>query len=132
MQQLEFYDLHKRLGEIEQRVLRLEREKRPVLDTTKIPLVATASGDTTVVAAVTGYKIRVIAYDFLVSANVDVKFKSGSTDITGLYSVPVRGGKVDNENESGWFETAASEALKINLSAAVTLGGTLTYILVEV
>jgi hypothetical protein len=99
-----------------------------ILNTTKVKIDASSSGDTLVVAAVTGKKIRVIAYDFLVSANVDVYWKSNTTSITGVYSVPVRGGKVNPENESGWMDTATGEALYINLSTAVTLGGSLTYI----
>lgn len=102
-----------------------------LIDTEKFQLAATTSGYTTVIAADPDFKIRVISLSMLVSSNVDVFFARESTAITGLYSVPRRGGMVLPENPSGWFETDVNERLRVNLSASVTLGGSITIERVE-
>ena len=83
-----------------------------------------ASGDTTVVAAVTGKRIKVIDYVLTRASTVNMKWRSGTTDITGLlYSSPIPG-----FNPVGHFRTAVGELLAINLSAAVGVGGHITYV----
>jgi hypothetical protein len=85
---------------------------------------ATASGDTPVVAAQgTGIKIRVIAMYHVSLTAVTVKFKSGAaTDKSPGVPAAANGGLVLPRNDHGWFETAANEALNVNLSAAVATG----------
>lgn len=99
------------------------------METLKGKIVATSSGDTTVIAGVANKQIRVIAFDFLSSIKVDVKFKSGATDISGVYAVPKTGGKVNPANHSGWMQCGTGQALVINLSVASVLGGVITYVL---
>ena len=91
---------------------------------------ATASGDTTVVALVSGKKIRVIQLGFSVSAAVSIAWKSGaSTTKINARSFPAEGGHETGELSPGWFlETDAGEDLVINLSTAVTARGQLNYI----
>lgn len=93
-------------------------------------IVASASGATTIVAAVTSKKIRVIAMQLVANAAVNVKWQSHvtPTDKTGLAYLAANGGYVLPYNPVGWFETIAGEALDINLSGAVAVGGSLTYI----
>jgi hypothetical protein len=49
--------------------------------------------------------------------------------LTGLsYFAAAGDGEVLSFNPVGWFETVAGEALDINLSGAVAVGGHLTYV----
>lgn len=100
-----------------------------MLDIKRAKIVASSSGATAIVAAVTSRKIRVLSYDYQVNGAVNVKWQSASTDLTGLYYNAAAGdGKVNGFNPLGWFETVAGEALNINLSGAVAVGGVLHYI----
>jgi len=88
-----------------------------------------SSGDNEVVAAVTGKKIRVLAYNFMSNGAVNAKWRSGTTDISGLSYMDAAGkGKVAPFNPVGWFETAAGAALNLNLSGAVAVGGECVYV----
>ncbi len=92
---------------------------------------ASASGATTSVAAVSLKKIRVLQW--IVSVNAAVNFKWQShvipTDLTGLFYTGGQGQGVGGAwNPGGHFETIVGEALDINLSGSVAVGGTLTYI----
>jgi hypothetical protein len=91
-------------------------------------IVASASGNTSIVALVSAKKIRVLGLCFTVNGAVNVKWQSNTTDKTGLFYGDAAGkGKVLPFNPLGWFETAAGEALNINLSGAVAVGGELVY-----
>jgi len=89
-----------------------------------------ASGDTTIVAAQTGKRFRVLSWDLTVNGAVNVKWKSGaSTDKTGLYYFSAAGSGISApEAENGLFETVAGDALVINLSGLVAVGGRVTYL----
>jgi hypothetical protein len=94
-------------------------------------IVASSSGATTVISAVSGKKIVVLAMAISANAAVNVKWQSHvtPTDLTGLLYC---GGQGDGEvlpfNPVGWFETVAGEALDINLSAGTAVGGHITYV----
>lgn len=88
---------------------------------------ADTTGNTQVVAAVTGKKIRVHGALVIANAAVTVKFQSATTDITGPMSLSANGGFA-HESILGMFETAAGEALNINLSANQSVGGHLSYV----
>ena len=87
---------------------------------------ATSSGNTQLVAAVTGKKIRVV--EVLVtnkdSSTVTTKFQSATTDITAAHmSAASGGGYTRVAPENGWlFETAVGEALNFNLGGAGSVG----------
>jgi len=82
-----------------------------------------------VVAAVTGKKIRVLAYRLSSNGAVNVKWQSASTDKTGLLYMDAAGkGEVAPFCPVGLFETAASEALNLNLSASIAVGGYVVYV----
>ena len=89
-----------------------------------------SSGDNTVVAAVVGKKIYVLSL-FLVSAGtVTVRFESGAsgTALTGQMALVANTGFALSFNEGGWFETAMGELLNIELSAGVSVDGSISYI----
>lgn len=94
-----------------------------------------SSGDNTVVAAVTGRKIRVLSYVLIPTGDVVVRFESGAggTALTGQINLLEEDGLVTssvniNCSPHGCFETAAGALLNLELSAAVSVDGHLTYI----
>lgn len=91
---------------------------------------ASSSGNNTIVSAVTEKKIRVLQMDLVSNGTVNVKFQSGAggTDITGLSYLIANTGIVRPFSPYGWFETASSSLLNLNLSGAVAVGGSLLYI----
>lgn len=97
-------------------------------------IAASGSGDNTLVDAVSGYKIRVLGYTFIVSGAVNVKFQSAADgdDLTGtmVFDAASKGASV-TVNGLGLFETAPGELLNLNLSGAVGVNGHLTYQLVK-
>lgn len=96
------------------------------------PITASSSGATTIVAAVTAKQILVVGFTLTASAAVNAKWQSHTTTATatGLYyflgaaSAPLPAGFMP----VGHFATVAGEALDINLSGAVAVGGSLTYV----
>lgn len=92
-----------------------------------VPIVAASSGDNVLVAAATGKKIRVHGYELSASAAVNAKFRSGTTDVTGLMYAAAAGPFGDAQDRAGdtdgLFETVAGQALNLNLSGAVAVGG---------
>jgi len=89
---------------------------------------ASSSGNTQVIAAQSGKRIRVIAYNLMAAGSVNVKFNSASTKISGLKYLIANTGMVCGDLEKGWFETASGEALNINLSASVAVEGEIVYV----
>lgn len=91
-----------------------------------------SSGDNSVVAAVTGKKIRVLAYTLVCDAAVAVKFTDGAsgTAKTGAMSFAANGGSTPPFCPVGHLETSANTALVLNLASAVGVRGHLTYITV--
>jgi hypothetical protein len=93
-------------------------------------ITASSSGATTIVALVASKKIRVLSMALTANAAVNAKWQSHTTptDKTGLFYLGAQGGFVLPYNPKGWFETVAGEALDINLSGAVAVGGMLSYV----
>ena len=87
---------------------------------------ANTSGNTQVVGAVSGKRIRVIAFAVIASATVTIKFQSGTTDITGSMRI-VEGGGIAHAYDGGLFQTAVNQPLNINLSNNATVGGYVVY-----
>lgn len=101
--------------------------KRAVID-------AEASGDNTIVAAVTNKKIRVHSCMLIMSGtSVTIRFESGAsgTALTGQMTPSQGGGFVLPHNPFGWFETAAGELLNLELGGAQSVDGVLTYSVVD-
>lgn len=94
-------------------------------------IACSSSGDNQIVAAVSGRKIRVLSYLIMASAAVNAKFRSNTTDRTGLKYFDAAGaGIVAGFNPLGWLAAAAGEDLNLNLSGAVAVGGELQYVLI--
>lgn len=88
-----------------------------------------ASGITTIVNAVPGKSIRVIVSTLVANGAVNVKWQSGSTDVTGLYYLAANTGVADAYSPVGHFQTNPGQALNINLSGSVAVGGKITYLI---
>jgi hypothetical protein len=83
----------------------------------------------TVVAAVSGKRIRVLALAMRAGATAtDATFNSGSTAISPLFANAINDGAVLPLNEHGWFETAAGAALTVTTGAGSTTGILVNYV----
>lgn len=88
------------------------------------------SGNNTLVAAVVSKKIRVLSLFMVASDAVIARFESGAggTALTGQMNLAANGGFVLPYNPLGWFETASNTLLNLELSAAVSVDGSLVYV----
>lgn len=95
-------------------------------------IVASSSGATTLVSAVAGKRIRVLAYVLMANGTVNVKWQShtNATDLTGLDYLIANTGVAPGYVPVGHFQTNIGEALDINLSASIAVGGHFTYVVV--
>lgn len=95
------------------------------------PISTNQIGDQTIVAAVAGKQIRVLAYSVVVNAAVVLTWKSSVAGaISGPMSFAANGGIAPPYAPVGILQTVAGEALVLNLSVGVSIGGSVTYILV--
>ncbi len=95
--------------------------------------VAASQTDSEVVAAVTGNKLRILAFHCQAgSTATDLTFNSASTAISPLFANAANGGAVGNFNPAGWFETSSGEALTVTTGAGSTTGITIIYSRVRV
>lgn len=98
------------------------------------PIIAGASGNTVLVAAVPGRRIRVVGLALSAAAAVGAQLRSGTTTpLTGGFTlatgVPLvlPAGPPSAAGRPGWFETAEGEGLNLNLSGAVAVAGVLLW-----
>lgn len=93
-----------------------------------IKLAVAASGQSQVIAAQAGKRIRVFGVYYVCRVATDVKFQSAATDITGTQA-NVAGGGVAwcSANERCLFECVVGEALNIVLNVANDVGGVIQY-----
>lgn len=91
---------------------------------------AATSGDNTIVGAVTSKKIRVLSCFLVAAGAVNVRFETGAggTALTGQMNLTTNTGFVLPYNPTGWFETASGALLNLELSGAVSVDGSLSYI----
>jgi len=103
-----------------------------------IKVAATSSGDTIVIPGIANKKILVLAYLITSSNNNMVKWKSGSTEISGELHIPSSGNLVIHMGDlwpSGGLpalECGIGESLIINLQDSHVVGGHITYYYVGV
>lgn len=90
---------------------------------------AASNGSNEIVAAVAGKIIRVLGYHLSHSGTVNSKWQSASTDLTGLNYGTAGVIAHEDQTRDGHFETAAGEALNLNLSAGTAVGGYISYLL---
>lgn len=92
---------------------------------------AATSGENTIVAAVAGKKIRVLALHLtMTGTTVTIRFEDGAggTALTGQMQ-PTQGNSITLPfNPMGWFETTAGALLNMELSGAQSVDGCLTYV----
>ena len=95
---------------------------------------ASSAGDNELVAAPgTGIKVRVISLVAVAGATANTcTLRSGTTAISAGFPFAANGGMALNENKSGWFQTAANEALNVNLSGSTLVAVSITYVLTTV
>ena len=89
---------------------------------------ATESGNTSIVAAVSGKKIRVLSAVVIALTAVTVHFESATTQISADNAAGATGGWTMPYSPYGWLETVAGAALNVNLGGAVATGVTIAYI----
>jgi hypothetical protein len=100
------------------------------------PITASANGDNVVVAAVPGRRIRVLTFVLSFSAAVNAKFLDGAggSALSGLYyglGATAPGFSSDGTTDHrGIFTTSVGNALVLNLSGAIPVGGHVIYELV--
>lgn len=93
---------------------------------TKIDFALT--GDNTVVAAVTGKPIRIIAMVIVVSADTAITMKDGTgTALTGAMSLLANGAVVLDPATMPWFVTSAGNGFVINQSGTAQISGRIYY-----
>lgn len=91
-----------------------------------------ASGDNDLIPAVDGQILRLFRLLITFDAAVTVRFKDGaSTNLSGPLYIAANGSIVldfpPSKDALPWFTTARGNALVLNLSAAVNVGGTACY-----
>lgn len=96
-------------------------------------IAAASSGTNALVSAVSGKKIRVMSMFMIAAGAVNVYFEDAANtalagDGTNKIALTTNSGFTLPFNPVGWFETAATQALEVNLSAAIAVGGSVTYI----
>lgn len=103
---------------------------------TSVVVNATASGNTELVALTTNQTIYVCGYNFMSSGTSDTRLvygtgsacATGETGLTGLYPLIAQTGIAVANAGAPQMKTAVSNALCIELSAAVNVRGIVTYV----
>ena len=91
---------------------------------------AASSGDNALVASFATTRIRVLAINFVCAGAVTVRFEAGpaGTALTGQQQFVANSGLVLPFNPVGWFETEDTTTLNMELSAGVSVDGSLVYV----
>lgn len=92
---------------------------------------ASSSGDNTIVAAVTNYKIRPVQIMLISAGTVNVTFQDGAggTALTGAIPLIANVGFNSGYCPVAHMETSFSALLNISLSGAVLVAGWIVYVL---
>lgn len=92
--------------------------------------ITTAGTSDTIVAAISGKRIRVLNYVLLATSASTATWKSNTTAISGVLPVGAYGGAVGPFSPAGHFQTAIGEALKLDQGSSANVQGHLTYTLI--
>lgn len=97
--------------------------EKEILEVKRAAIAATGT-DNTLVAAVTGKKIRVLELTMVVTAAAVARFESatGGTALTGQMSFGANSVFTLPFSPYGWMETVAGELLNLELSASAAHG----------
>lgn len=86
------------------------------------------SGNNTLVSGVAGHVYQVVNYVIVAAGAVNVKWISGTTDISGVMNLAANGGaSASGERLAPLMETIAGDALILNLSGAIQVSGHMNY-----
>ncbi len=93
---------------------------------------AAGNGDNTLVAAVAGLQIRVVALFLWAAGTVTVTVQDGASGTALIGAVPMlaQTGFVLPFNQVGWCQTSAGNLLNLHLSTGVSVAGALVYVTV--
>jgi hypothetical protein len=91
-------------------------------------IAVSSSGDNSIVSAVVGKRIRVLRWRIVANGAVNAKWRDGTSDITGLSYLITNASTGGGYCPVGHFQTTSNTALQLNLSAAVSVGGEITYV----
>ena len=88
------------------------------------------SPDNTIIAAVTGKKIVVVALFMVAAGSVVVRFEDGiaGTALTGQMNLTTNSGFTLPFNPVGWFETSVNTLLNMELDTTVSVDGSIVYV----
>lgn len=89
---------------------------------------ATSDGDNTVIAAVTGKKLRILSINAAAVGAGIVSFKSGASTTLFTYSYSAQGQTFFHCSPYWICETAAGEAFVVNTQASQDLLGAISYV----
>jgi hypothetical protein len=91
--------------------------------------IAASQTDSSVVAAVSGRAIRVVALACQCGATAtNITFNSASTAISMTFQNAANGGEILPRNDLGWFQTVAGEALTATTGTGSTTGVQVVYV----
>lgn len=94
----------------------------------QIPLNFSASGDNVVVPGITGLRIKVLQFFFVLAGAVNLTYKSGAvTVLSGPMDFPSAGAQVQDFIQLP-LTCNVSDPFVVNLSTGVQLGGTIWFI----
>jgi hypothetical protein len=110
-----------------------QRHKLPETAVKRAAIRCHTSGDNTLVAAVTGKKIKVLGLVLVAAEAVNARLESGAggTALTGVMTLAAGGDQVVLPVVPPgyhWVETAAGALLNLELSGAVYVDGCLVYL----
>jgi hypothetical protein len=92
---------------------------------------AVALGDNAIVAAVPGQRIKVLSYVLVADAAVAVAWRSAANPLSGPMPIALNGGIAAPPVDPAigcWLQTAAGEALNLNLGLAAGVRGHMSYL----
>lgn len=99
----------------------------------RVAISGVTSGNNTLVAAVAGKRIRVIALAVQALSAVTFRLEDGAggDEITGLISLDAKTPFYLHPSEAGWGDTTAATLLNMELGSGVQVSGALVYQEVE-
>ena len=114
------------------RIMRRATPGESALDLRAFANVAASQTDSSIVAAVSGKVIRVLAVVAVAGGTAtnltfNTKPAGAGTAISPLFANGINGGEVLPFNPSGWFETASGEGLTVTTGAGSTTGILVVY-----
>ena len=89
-----------------------------------------SSGDNTLVAAVSGKQLLLLSCVLISAGAVNARFEDGAggTALSGQMNLTTNCGFTAPFNEGGWCITSSNTLLNLELSAAISVDGFLSYV----